>query len=140
MNSTAKRLAMRLKRLREERGLTQERLAKRSGVSHGYLARLEIGMHDPSLSTLVKLAKALCVSHGELLGESPMLMEWWRAEPDRDIPPKPLSSLARNAPGSYFAREEAERTARRLGYAIVARYQDKGGGEVIRRGFTVREA
>jgi len=59
---------MHLKRLREERGLTQEQLAKRSGVSHGYLARLEIGMHDPSLSTLARLAKALKVTVGELVG------------------------------------------------------------------------
>jgi len=67
MKALTKRLAMCLKRLREERGLTQERLAKRSGVSHGYLARLEIGMHDPSLSTLAKLAKALRVSVAELV-------------------------------------------------------------------------
>lgn len=67
MNAITKRLVMRLKRLREERGLTQERLAKQSGVSHGYLARLEIGMHDPSLSTLAKLAKALKVTVAELV-------------------------------------------------------------------------
>jgi transcriptional regulator with XRE-family HTH domain len=67
MSTIQKRLAMRLKRLREARGLTQEHLAKRSGVSHGYLARLEIGMHDPSLSTLAKLAKALKVSVAELV-------------------------------------------------------------------------
>lgn len=67
MKSIIKRLSVRLKRLREERELTQEKLAKRSGVSHGYLARLEIGMHDPSLSTLAKLAKALKVSVAELL-------------------------------------------------------------------------
>jgi len=68
MKTLKKRLAMRFKRLREERGLTQDRLAKRSGVSHGYLARLEIGMHDPSLSTLKKLAKALKVTVAELVG------------------------------------------------------------------------
>ena len=68
MKTLKKRLAMRLKRLREERGLTQDRLAKRSGVSHGYLERLEIGMHDPSLSTLKKLAKALKVTVAELVG------------------------------------------------------------------------
>lgn len=62
-----KRLAMRLKRLREDCELTQEQLAKRSGVSHGYLARLEIGMHDPSMSTLVKLAKALKVTVAKLV-------------------------------------------------------------------------
>ena len=67
MKATLKRLSVRLKRLREERGLTQEKLAKRSGVSHGYLARLEIGMHDPSLSTLAKLAKALKVPVAELV-------------------------------------------------------------------------
>ncbi|THJ21250.1 MAG: helix-turn-helix transcriptional regulator [Nitrospira sp. CG24D] len=67
MKPIIKRLVMRLKRLREERSLTQELLAKRSGVSLGYLARLEIGMHDPSLSTLAKLAKALKVTVGELV-------------------------------------------------------------------------
>ena len=67
MKAFKKRLAMRLKRVREEHGMTQERLAKQSGVSHGYLARLEIGMHDPSLSTLIKLAKALKVRVAQLL-------------------------------------------------------------------------
>ena len=67
MKALKKLLAMRLKRLREERGLTQEQLAKRSGMSHGYLARLEIGMHDPSLSTLAKLARALRVAVAELV-------------------------------------------------------------------------
>lgn len=67
MKAIKKRLSVCLKRLREEHGLTQENLAKRSGVSHGYLARLEIGMQDPSLSTLAKLAKALKVTVGELV-------------------------------------------------------------------------
>ena len=54
-------LAMKLKTLREQRGVTQADLAKRACVSHGYLARLETHRHDPKLSTLVKLAKALRV-------------------------------------------------------------------------------
>ncbi len=58
---------MQIKQLREQRGLTQERLAKKAGLSLGYLARLEIGMHDPSLSTMVKLAKALKVTVAELV-------------------------------------------------------------------------
>ncbi len=58
---------MRLKRLRESRGLTQERLAKKVGISRGYLARLEMGRHDPPLSRLRKLAKALGVPVTELL-------------------------------------------------------------------------
>lgn len=67
MDAGIKKLIMRLKLLRKSSGLTQGELAKRSGISQGYLARLEIGMHDPSLSTLAKLAKALKVTVGELV-------------------------------------------------------------------------
>jgi transcriptional regulator with XRE-family HTH domain len=60
-------MAARLKAIRERRGLTQEQLAEKSGVSRTYLARLETGRQDPTLSTLEKLAKALGVKVGRLL-------------------------------------------------------------------------
>ena len=60
-------LAVNLKRLRSRKGLTQEALARKAGVSLGYVARLEIGRHDPKLSTLKRLAKALGVKLAELL-------------------------------------------------------------------------
>ena len=59
---------MRLKQLRERRKLTQQALAKKAGVSRAYLARLEMGRHDPPLSRLRSLAKALGVPVTELLG------------------------------------------------------------------------
>lgn len=61
------RLAKRLKQLRAERELTQAALAKRAGVTLSYIGRLEIGRHDPQLSSLRKLAKALKVTVGELV-------------------------------------------------------------------------
>jgi transcriptional regulator with XRE-family HTH domain len=61
------RFAMRLKQLREARGLTQEKLAKKAGISRAYLARLETGRHDPHLSRLRKLAKVLGVKVGRLV-------------------------------------------------------------------------
>ena len=61
--------AMRLKELRQQRGLTQAALAKKMHFSVGYMARLEQGRHDPPLSTLGKLAKALKVSVAELVKE-----------------------------------------------------------------------
>lgn len=67
MDATHRRLVMKIKQLREQKGWTQEALAKRAGLSWGYIARLEIARHDPSLSTLVKLAEALKVTVGELL-------------------------------------------------------------------------
>ena len=67
MHPTQRRLVMKIKQLREQKGWTQEVLAEKAGLSWGYIARLEIGRHDPSLSTLVKLAKALKVKVGRLV-------------------------------------------------------------------------
>lgn len=58
---------MRLKRLRAERQMSQAGLAKASGVSREYIARLELGRQDPTLGTMQKLAKALKVTVGELV-------------------------------------------------------------------------
>jgi len=61
--------AVKLKRLREDRGMTQEALARKAGVSRAYLGRLEMkkGRHDPPLSRLRKLAKALRVKVSALV-------------------------------------------------------------------------
>ena len=60
-------VALNLKRLRKAAGLTQEQVARRAKLSHGYYQRLEMGRHDPPLSTLRALAKALGVKVGRLL-------------------------------------------------------------------------
>jgi transcriptional regulator with XRE-family HTH domain len=62
-----KRTAMRLKTLREERGMTQQALADKAGISREYLARLEGARHDPTLTMLERLARALRVAVTELL-------------------------------------------------------------------------
>ena len=62
-----KRLGMTVKRLRQERGLTQEALAKKAGVHRVYIAQIEGQTKVPSVATLEKLAKALGVKVGRLL-------------------------------------------------------------------------
>ena len=62
------RMAMKLKKFRQQRKLTQGELAERAGVTREYIARLEAGRYDPSLSTLEKLAKALRVKVNDLVG------------------------------------------------------------------------
>jgi len=47
--------------------MSQADLARASGVSREYIARLELGQQDPTLGTMQKLAKALKVKAGELL-------------------------------------------------------------------------
>ncbi|HVQ07496.1 MAG TPA: helix-turn-helix transcriptional regulator [Allosphingosinicella sp.] len=54
-------------RLRLAAGLTQEKLAERSGLSQQYLSDLERGKLNPTVVTLYELATALGVSHVELV-------------------------------------------------------------------------
>jgi transcriptional regulator with XRE-family HTH domain len=58
---------MRLKKLRADRKMTQEALAEKAGISRTYLARLELGQQDPTLTTLKSLAKALKVTVATLV-------------------------------------------------------------------------
>ena len=52
---------MHVQKLRRKRRMSQAALATKAGYSREYVARLETGHHDPSLSTLMKLAEALGV-------------------------------------------------------------------------------
>jgi len=63
----SKRLAMRLRKIRQERSLTQEALSRRARISRVYLAEIEGQRRDPSLSIVAKLAKALKVKVGDLV-------------------------------------------------------------------------
>jgi repressor LexA len=57
----------RLKQLREARGLTQEGLAKLSGLARSYIGSLEIGdIEEPGLERLNRLAKGFNMSIGQL--------------------------------------------------------------------------
>lgn len=61
---------LRLRMIREGKGVSLRALKKRSGVAVATLARIEAGGYDPRLSTLMKLAKALGVTVWELIGEA----------------------------------------------------------------------
>ena len=58
-----------LRGIREAQGVSLRALKKLSGVAVATLVRIEAGGYDPRLSTLQRLAKALHVSVGELIGE-----------------------------------------------------------------------
>ena len=64
----------RLKELREKNNLTQEQLAKKSGVSSRMIQRYEYGTSRPRLDAAEKIAKALNVTTDELLGNADMLV------------------------------------------------------------------
>jgi len=57
-----------VRRRRGALGLTLEQLAERSGLTPNYIGTVENGRRDPSLSTVLALAKGLGLAPGELLG------------------------------------------------------------------------
>jgi len=66
--STNQNLAKNVKRLREAKGLSQEKLARLADVANNTLIKMETGENkNPTLETLVRVAKALDVSINELV-------------------------------------------------------------------------
>jgi transcriptional regulator with XRE-family HTH domain len=57
-----------VRRIRLEKGFTQEELAESAGISQVQIARIESGKINTSISTVVAIAKALGVGEGELFG------------------------------------------------------------------------
>lgn len=62
-------LAAHLKRLREDRDITQEQLAFDAGMTASALSRIERGLNSPGWMTVKRLAQALDVSLVHLVGE-----------------------------------------------------------------------
>jgi XRE family transcriptional regulator, regulator of sulfur utilization len=58
--------AANLRRLRTERGLSQERLAHAANLNMTHVAKIERSEREPGVRTISKLAKALCVSTADL--------------------------------------------------------------------------
>jgi transcriptional regulator with XRE-family HTH domain len=67
LERAADNLSRNIKQLREARGLTQQQMARASGVPRPTWANLESGAANPTLAVLIKVAAALQVSLEELV-------------------------------------------------------------------------
>ena len=63
---------MNLKKIRTEKGITQEELANKVGILNTSICNYEIGIREPNLETLKKLASVLECTVDELLAEDEM--------------------------------------------------------------------
>jgi transcriptional regulator with XRE-family HTH domain len=54
-----------LRRIRNEKGLSVRKLAKRAGINHSTLVHIETGKQSPNVATLQKLADGLGVEVGD---------------------------------------------------------------------------
>ena len=60
------KFALQLKKVRKEKGFSQEELAYSSGLALSQIARIETARINPTLSTIFKIAKTLDVELKEL--------------------------------------------------------------------------
>lgn len=58
-----------LRRLRIEAGFTQEQFGFESDLRRTYISILELGQQQPSLASVIKIAKALNCSASELVAQ-----------------------------------------------------------------------
>lgn len=54
-----KSLGKRIKQLRKEQNLTQEKLAELTGLSLDFIGKIEVNINKPGLKSLIKIANAL---------------------------------------------------------------------------------
>ena len=62
MDNILERIGLKITLLREERGLTQEKLAELAGLHRAYIGQIERGEKNIGLRNLEKIAKALDVN------------------------------------------------------------------------------
>lgn len=62
-----KRFGEQVKRLRKQKGLSQEKLALSAGIERSYMGMIERGKGNPTLEKVGAIAKALDVLPQELL-------------------------------------------------------------------------
>lgn len=60
-NTIAVSFGLVLRDLRKDAGLSQEQLGFEAGLQRNYISELELGLKQPSVTTLFKLSKALKV-------------------------------------------------------------------------------
>lgn len=63
----SQRLALLIKTLRKERGISQEALAERAGLHRNFISLVERDLSQPTVDTLFRLADALGVTAVELV-------------------------------------------------------------------------
>jgi transcriptional regulator with XRE-family HTH domain len=100
-------VAARVRDLRQARGLTQEGLAERAGISISFVSMIERGERSPSYDTLLQLAQGLDLHVSELFRDG---------EPDAVMGPhiEPLLQFLRNARLNRNQVEKLTRVARAL--------------------------
>jgi transcriptional regulator with XRE-family HTH domain len=76
-NAIRQKLGEKIRQLRKLRELTQEQLGEKAGISYKFIGEVERGIVNPSLDSLIGIARALNVNVKELFpSESDLITEF----------------------------------------------------------------
>jgi len=68
MSTEKTTIAKNIKKLRKQRGLSQDKLSKLADISHNTIIKIESGaIQSPTMNTASKIAKALGISLDDLM-------------------------------------------------------------------------
>jgi transcriptional regulator with XRE-family HTH domain len=67
---TRRRVGLNIKRVRTQKGWSQEEFADQAQLHRTYISGLERGIRNPTVTVVEKLARALEVAPGSLLDET----------------------------------------------------------------------
>ena len=70
MELLKEKISQKIKALRLSKGLDQQTLAQRAGLARSYISLLETGKKTAAVSTLARIADALCVGVGEFFEDT----------------------------------------------------------------------
>lgn len=85
-----------LRRFRQERGLSLERLSRASGVSRAMLGQIELGQSTPTINVLWKVARALAVPFSALISQA--------SAPGTVVMPASRARVLRSHDGGFSSR------------------------------------
>src|SRR5262245_45882911 len=109
MTDQALNLSKNIRQLRESRGLSQEQLARLSGIPRPTWSNLESGAANPTLAVLARVASSLQVSIEELIRTT---LDAWKFYPASQLATQPRRAafirklLPESLPGVEFDRVE----------------------------------
>lgn len=67
MATVIQKFGSKVKKLRSQKGLTQEKLAELASIDYSYLNLIENGKRNPSLKVIAKLARVLGVTLDDIV-------------------------------------------------------------------------
>lgn len=119
----------RIRELRRERGMTQEELCERAGISVDAVSRIEGGKRTPNLDTLQRLSEAFGVPAAALFEGAPAPSERPLAAPIRRV-----ATLLETQPSDVLTLAESVVTAVVRAYGAGTSTTERSGSKKRKRG------